>query len=985
MSVHLKVLPWQRQLLPVARQSIYTIPLHVPFADALASGLLSQSGDDPTALSRMRILLPNRRAVRAVADAFLRYSHGRALLMPRLQPIGDVDDDDIGMDNVFDPALAATALQSASHETRLLTIAPLVQAWLETSRGIAVATSEAVATARPLLALLDQLHYAGVDRAAVAKLVEGDLASHWHNTLTFLDIILREWPQILQSMNRVDPAAARVLQLNALAEHWRSKPPADPVIAAGTTGTVPAVAGLLKMIAALPQGTVILPGLDSDMDDEAWNHIKPTHPQYTMKKLLGVLSCDRRSVVPWRSSVTDSAPEQRTRLIHRALLPAEVTSRWRLRGHDENMFAAVKTVEANTLQAEARVVACAMRRQLEVPGKTAALVTPDRALARRVAAQLRRYGITIDDSAGQPLVRTSLYTFFDLIAQCGARKVAPVTFLALAKHPHTACGMTRTAWLEGVRVVDKHVLRGLRPAQGLAGLKRAIDASKFVVDDWFAHLEAALGPWCNAMAGPSRLLQDWLELHIKTAEALAATDAAALTLWQGDFARALSAAFAALSISAKVSTLTIAGADYAATLQQLLAGQTVRPSYGTHPRLFIWGPLEARLQRADLMILGSLNEASWPPAPEVDPFLNDTMRAQLGLPTSDYRLGQSALDFAQGLAAASVLLTRSRKSSTTPQVASRFWQRLSASLELPLAVDAVLLDVAQRMDCPGDIQPVTPPQPAPPVGARPRDLYVTDIELWRRNPYALYAKTILRLRPLEEIDAEPGARERGTAVHAAFESFLKLPDHERTEQQLLACGSAAFAALKDKPAVRALWRPRFEHLARQFLTLQSMRQNWQVLGVEVEGQHEFRKLGFTMRGRADRIDINADLQLDIIDYKSGQYPTDKAVAAGYALQLPLLGLLASCGGFENITGTVESISVWPASPQRNKAAKVKNLAAKTSAEEIMSIAHSKLVELVESFSRPETFYNFVVGPERGPNHDYDHLARVDEWLGRAHE
>ncbi len=981
-----KVCNWQRQRWHLARSSIFNIPLHVPFADALASGLLAQTAGDPASLSRMRILLPNRRAVRAVTDAFLRHSDGRALLMPRLQPIGDVDagdDDRVDMAALLDPALAASAPQSTTHEYRILTLAPLVQAWLSKRQGKVVSVSEALATARPLLALLDQLRYAGVDRTEIAKLVGVDLAEHWQTTLEFLDIILRAWPQILHATNRIDPAEARVVHLTALAERWRQLPPSQPIIAAGTTGTVPAVAALLKVIASLPQGQVILPGLDTGMDDEAWDHIKPTHPQFTLKTLLATLSYDRRSVLPWPASIAPSTPAERTPLIHRALLPAEVTARWRLAVNPENAFEHVKTAEANAPQTEARLVALAMRRQLETPGATAALVTPDRALARRVAAQLRRYGLAIDDSAGQPMVRTALYAFFNLIAECGSKKMAPVAFLGLAKHPLTACGLTRSAWLEGVRLVDKKVLRGPRPAPGLHGLKAEIIANGLMLDQWYEGLSAALTPWCEAMAGPPQRLEDWLVLHIKTAEALAATDENGLALWKGDTSQILSNAFSALIASAKDCPLFISAPDYAATLQHLLAGVVVRPAFGTHPRLFIWGPLEARLQRADLMILGSLNEGSWPPAPEVDPFLNDAMRATLGLPTSDYRIGQSALDFAQGLSAASVLLTRSKKSTTAPLVASRFWQRLQASLAVPLKTDDELLAIAERMDVPRTVQPAKAPQPAPPLSARPRDLYVTDIELWRRNPYALYAKKILRLRPLDDIDAEPGARERGTAVHEAFEAFMKLPEQARTETALLNCGNQALAKLMGKPEVRAFWWPRFEQLAKQFMAIQATREDWQVLVVEVDGHHEFRKLDFIMRGRADRIDINSDRSLDIIDYKSGQAPRVKEIEAGFALQLPLLGLLASCGGFKTNSIDVKAITVWPASVPRDKVAKAQNLAAKISAEALICKAHTVLEKMVDIFSQPQKFYNFDVGPQRGPNHDYDHLARVDEWRGHA--
>ncbi len=966
----------------MARASVFNIPPHVPFADALASGLLADVKGDQIALSRIRILLPNRRAVRTVADAFLRQSDGKALLMPRLQPIGDVDASEDTLATGLDPALGLYAQPSATVEARMLTIVPLVKKWLEGSRKQPVRMSEALAAAQPLLALLDQLHYAGVDRTAVARLVDDDLAQHWQHTLSFLDIVLTHWPQILKTQNKIDPVVARILELRALAVRWQANPPAERIIAAGTTGSVPAVAELVRVIAALPQGTVILPGLDSTMDDAAWDHMKPTHPQYALKNLLAVLSEDRQSVLEWPSAVAASAPEARTIAIQTALLPAIDTARWRLATPAHDAFAAVKTAETNSPQEEARVIALAMRRQLETPGKTAALVTFDRALGRRVAAQLKRYGITVDDSAGQPLVRTSLYAFFELIADCGAQKLAPVALLGLAKHPFTMCGMTRAAWLEGVRLVDKKVLRGPRPTSGLAGLKTAMEANGLALDTWFAHLNAALAPWCDAMTGPPRPLDAWLDLHVKTAEALASQNDGPCLLWAGEVARAMNTALVAVLASARDNPVTVEPADYAAFLQHILALQVIRPIYGTHPRLFIWGPLEARLQRADLMILSGLNEASWPPAPEVDPFLSDIMRGKLGLPTSEFRLGQSAHDFTQGLGASSVLLTRSKKSSTAPLVKSRFWQRLAASLGAQLSTDDELLDVANSIDVPDVVDPAKEPKPTPPLAARPKDLYVTDIELWRRNPYALYAKRMLRLRPLDDIDGEPDARERGTALHAAFETFMKLPEAARSHMALLDCGRTALYKFFYMPKVSALWWPRFELLAEQFMALQAARVGWSVVGVEVIGQHAFPAMDFTMRGIADRIDKNDENKLDIIDYKSGDPPTAKEIKAGYALQLPLLGLLASNSGFESVQGKAERLSIWPAKAKRDEKPKITNLAAKTSAEELISTAYYTLKSMVEEFSKVEKYYKFEVGPERGPNHDYDHLARVNEWLGR---
>src|SRR5690606_20009946 len=115
--------------------------------------------------------------------------------------------------------------------------------------------------------------------------------------------------------------------------------------------------------------------------------------------------------------------------------------------------------------------------------------------------------------------------------------------------------------------------------------------------------------------------------------------------------------------------------SYSYFFDELLSARVVRPRFGLHPRLFIWGPLEARLQHADRMILGGLNEGTWPGEANIDPWVNRPMRAAMGLEPPERRIGLSAHDFAEGASAEEAVLSRALKVEGAPAVASRWWLR----------------------------------------------------------------------------------------------------------------------------------------------------------------------------------------------------------------------------------------------------------------------------------------------------------------------
>ncbi len=968
--------------------NVCSIATGLPFVDVLAAGVLARHGA-ALELAEVTILLPTRRACRSLREAFLRQSEGQALLLPAIQPIGEVDAEELLLESEELWYEAGAGERPISGLRRQLLLSRLIMA----RDGTSLDAAQAAGLARELAVLIDQMQTERLDFAALADIVPAELAEHWQLTLDFLAIVTETWPGVLAAEQASDPAAHRNRLLEARIRAWHEKPPSAPVIAAGSTGSIPASADLLHCVARLPAGCVVLPGLDQLLDAEAWQALDddPGHPQFGLRRLLAHLGVERADVMPWNGDQPVTSGE-RLRLITEALKPAAVTAFW----PDVPAPAAValdgfERLDCPAPLEEARTIALLLRHALEVPGRTAALVTPDRGLARRVAAELGRWGLEVDDSAGQPLAATPPGVYLRLVAALLSEEVAPLALLAALKHPLAAGGIERVAFLRRLRRLEHLVLRGPRPAAGFAGLRAALSAEDSELSAWLTQLEALAAPMASLLAGEAAL-GELLAEHVALAEALAATDKdpGAERLWAGE-AGETAARFVAELAQAADALPPIAGTSYAALFDTLLAGQAVRPRFGRHPRLFIWGLLEARLQSADLIVLGGLNEGTWPPAPRPDPWLSRPMRAAIGLPEPERRIGLTAHDFVQAAAAPKVVLTRADKVDGTPTVPSRWLLRIEAFLDgskMRWAGDEAppWLFWQDRLDGPAEAtRPSLPPAPRPPLPARPRTLAVTDIETWIRDPYALYAKRLLGLKPLQPIDADPGAAERGVMIHQALELFLERHPKELPEnaiEELLECGREAFGEALARPGVLAFWWPRFERIAAWVVAqLEDLAAagRWPAAS-EVTGEFRLADHDFSVRAKADRIDRLEDGGLAIVDYKTGGLPKAKEIKSGSAPQLALEALIAEAGGFAEVDpAEVALLSHWRLSGG-DPAGEVKDV--KTEMIDLMKDTRLGLERLVVAYDNAATPYRAKPRPALAPRWaDYDHLARVREWSG----
>jgi ATP-dependent helicase/nuclease subunit B len=1018
---------------------VFTIPASAPFLPTLIKALTGGKlgvvpAGDPLALAAATLYLPTRRACRLLRDAFLDVLDGDAAILPRIIAIGDIDEDEIAFAEAAagDIATDALALPPAlgGLERRLL-LTHLVTKWATSPRLhglggsplVAQTPAAACALADDLARLIDDMTTRAVPWEKLDDLVPEQFDVYWQQTLTFLQIARRQWPEILKERDCIEAVERRDALIKAEAARLARKTD-GPVIVAGSTGSIPSTAELIATIARLPHGAVVLPGLDTDLDEASWQMIAgdkevtapaPGHPQFAMQALLKRIGIGRDAVENL------AEPWGRERLVSEVLRPAAATDIWRQRAaapdfdaHAEQAVSTLTVIEAATPEEEALAIAVALRKAVH-DGKTAALVTPDRALGRRVLAALSRWDIAVEDSGGNALADTSAGIFARLAAEAALGGIEPVALLALLKHPLLGLGLHETQ--TAVAALERAVLRGPRPRAGSAGLSRAVATIRAQLDEFRRGKRGDIHPSDPRTGLTDGEIKAAAELVARLAETLAPLETiadedsfagfaarhrqvlAALSR-QDDAESALSGpdgaklgeALDELAASEAAGGLPIAKRDYVELLAAALAGRVVRrpPRPGTRVRIL--GLLEARLTESDRVVLGGLVEGTWPPESKNDAWLSRPMRLALGLDLPERRIGLTAHDFAQLLGAREVILTHAGKIAGTPTVPSRFIQRLAAVAgtrwQKAITRGNEYLALARELDRPDNVTPAPQPAPTPPRAARPKSLSVTEIEDWLRDPYTIYAKHILRLRPLDPVDTEPGAAERGNVIHAAVGDFTKLFAKDLPADpvgKLIALGEPHFQALDDFPEARAFWRPRFLRIAHWFARWEVERRSAiTAIVAEIHGKIDI-PLGettFRLRGIADRIERRADGGYVILDYKTGAARSEKQVRTGLAPQLTLEAAILRKGGFDNIPADASVAEiVYVLLKGGEPAGEYKAITFKEGTPDSQADgALEKLTALARRFDDETEAYRSLVHP-MWTNHygQYDHLARVKEW------
>ncbi|MCT4655742.1 MAG: double-strand break repair protein AddB [Cohaesibacter sp.] len=1032
---------------PRFRPNVFSIPPGAAFLTTLIDGLIDgeliKGFDiaDPAQLAEVTIYVPTRRTAEGLKAAFLTHLRKRgwqALILPTIHVIGDVDEDllplkvGIGSDDGF--WSLPTAMDSLE---RRLIMTQMVHRWAQAraravlqlgpaqALHVSATPTDAAYLAIDLLSLIDAVHREQTDWQLLSSLVPEDYGAYWQMSLEFLKIATEVWPDILAERELVDPIERRNevldLELESLKIHK------GPVIAAGSTGSIPATARLLSAVANHPQGALILPGLDFALDEPSWQAIGTLHPiegqgegiaghpQFNLKQLLDGMGLTRADVRPLGE--IGKALSIRERLLSEALRPAETTDKWNealgaFMGDERQIaFADVALAKAANEQEEARIAALALRETLAEPGKTAALVTPDRALARRVMIELRRWSINVEDSAGMPLGETPPALLLRLMLECLVDDLAPVSLLAVLKHPLTAFGMKRSDVRRVARFLETEILRGPRLGKGLTPLIKEYERLKAkrleedtgeelpeiwsLTESLLERLQAAFAPLeARLQAAEPLPLSLWMADLIAMAEAVALDEEKSPQRLYDEAAGRAIRSFFERATQQSSDGILLSGTDLAPFLVAMMSGETVLSPSSAHPRLQLLGTLEARLLDVDRVVIGGLNEGSWPAQTKSDAWLSRPMRAGMKLEPPERRTGLAAHDFAQGMGRREVILLRAEKMAGSPTVPSRWLLRLQAvageeASRAMAARGAKYERWAKELDAPGDARLIPRPNPKPALDRRPRSLSVTEIETWVRDPYALYARHVLGLRALDGIGLPPGGAEKGSIIHEALGRFTQEWDRafdHRAYERLLEIGREEFARMENFPDLLAFWWPRFERIAHWFIFDWEARRDEQTAsrfaeiggGVVLDMAHA----PFELRGRADRLDILKDGTLSVIDFKTGQPPSAKQVLPGFAPQLALEAYMAKLGGFKDIPPNIEvSDMAWIKLSGGRTAGEIKSGIEKDyAAEDIVELIGKRLLALITAYDKPDQGYQSRARPmfERFES-PFDHLARVKEW------
>ncbi|EJC74897.1 double-strand break repair protein AddB, alphaproteobacterial type [Rhizobium leguminosarum bv. trifolii WSM2012] len=1044
---------------------ILTIPAGLSFLKTLATTLCDgrltplfrHETDDPLSLSRVTIYLPTRRAVRVLRSEFVDLLGGRSAILPVIRPLGETDDDS----GYFDEALPATIdlAQPLSNTARLLELARLILAWRNKLPEIVrhihsdsplvapASPADAIWLARNLAELIDSIETEDLDWSELSKLDTGDYAAWWQLTAEFLQIASAFWPERLSELGKSSPARHRNAILRAEASRLSATKTTGPIIIAGSTGSVPATADLIAAVAHMPEGVIVLPGLDLSMPEKDWQMVAPepapgqlanpasrSHPQYGLSSLLKRLKLTRAEVTALDRPEPDL--DRRAEILSRALVPAEATSDWGAwknalpEGAFTSAFADVSLIEAANEREEATAIAIALRLALERPGQDgesrAALITPDRNLARRVMADLSRFGILADDSAGTPLAATPQGTLLQLLLEATLRPGDPVAIVSLLKHPLARFGLERDALISATRALEMLALRGgvaevdISRLESLLTHQLAEQAEDRHAPQWRKALapdaaEAAYDlarrvtqatePLASALMRhrpedrgrtASFTLSDWAERTGRSLEAVAVDPHGNLAdLWSDEAGDALAAL-----LSEVIDTngqMEADGPQWIDIMAALAAGHAVKPRALSHPRLFIFGTLEARLQSVNTLILGGLNEGTWPGQTANNPFIPRMMKTEIGLEPPERRIGQLAHDFEMANGTRHLIYSRALRQGSTPTVASRWLQRL-----LALAGEAFEAELKGRgnrflrwagLIDRGEAQaPAQRPSPKPPLVLQPKSYSFSEVGRLRRDPYAIYARRILRLDPVDPFNRDPGAAERGTLYHTIIDRFIReahvagTPDAAAAMERIL---SELFDMERLPPHIDAVWRPRFRAVARAFLDWEAGRRpGIRKTLTEVRGGVELEAINIRLNGVADRIDVTGPNAADIIDYKTGYNPSPTQARVLLDPQLALEAAALSAGAFRDAGSLVPQdllyVRLRPGRRFLVDTVNNESSARSDKAKSAMDLAEESIDQLVKFVSLLQSgekgFTSRLIPAQQFDfGGDYDHLARVSEW------
>jgi ATP-dependent helicase/nuclease subunit B len=883
---------------------------------------------------------------------------------------------------------------------RRLELSQLISRFLDQEPDFATRSS-IYDLADSLALLLAEMHDEDLTPAALDTIDVQDTSGHWARARRFLSIISTFFDP---AQNQPPMPEARLKMIvDKLCDDWALSPPSHPIIVAGSTGSRGTTSQFMQLVAQLPQGAIVFPGVDFSLSPDTWDKIRDTsafeHPQFRFSAFTDTLGLHPSAIQNWTTSL--GLNSDRNRLVSLALQPAPVTDQWMTQGPIfQSVTSACKDVtliEAPDARSEAVSIALALRKATD-DGQKAALITPDRTLARHVTAVLDRWGITPDDSAGIPLNQTPPGRLLRHVSSQLGRAVSSEHLLILLKHPLVASGKADNEQMRGFHLLwTRRLEKSLRrygPAFPVredlvewahqASEGRVVDPTQLIWVHWVA----------DAIDAFSNTGTQHLSAHIERVIEVAKT------LVQGPISNdyselwSHSAGREALKVISELEKEAVHGGEmtpteFASLFSALIGRGLARDLSPKHPDIMIWGTLEARAQGADLVILGGLNDSVWPALPAPDPWFSRDMRKQIGLNPPEQQIGLSAHDFQQAVGAQTVILTRAKRNAEAETVASRWLIRLTnllagmsdegaKTLEGMRERGRVFIDMAHRLEQPKvSIPSAHRPSPRPPKEARPRQLSVTRIETLVRDPYQIYASRVLRLNKLNPLTQSADARDRGMAFHKVMEEFVehsRQESHPEAAARLIATAERVLEEVVLWPAARRVWLGRIKKIALPLAIREAeQRAKGHTIAKEIKGGYHLKDIDFSLTCEADRIDETASGDYIIYDYKTGAPPSVKQTET-VNMQLHLEAMMLENSGFPSIhTGRVSEIAY---------------LGLDRNVTQTCIPLHPGDTEKTEE--RFRTLINNYDDPQQGYTSrrvvqsityagDFDHLARVGEW------
>lgn len=932
-----------------------------------AKAMAALTHDNPLALIHHTLFLPTRRSARAFEKCLAAHTEHGLFSPPRIIALTDFPPE------AFD--CEQSAILPTATERHLLMVELLRGKHFDALLGEQKSLPQLLSHASALLDQIDELFLFEVPQDNLSSLVRHDLPQNQIQALRVLHQVYSEWEPFLKRQGFCDPTQMRVVRYREYIKTLRDYP--HPVIALGIEAAYGFVRDLLKAIMKTRGGAVILGGPE-DGELSRRDSEKAHHPDFHLNRLLESMGCERSTL-----SFINSTKEHPRRLLLEGVFQnhTNVTTSGPLKEEEtKNLF----LLESGTLFEEAEAITLMMAEAVVDPLKTVALVTTNQTLTAYVMALLERFGIKADHSKAHAFRSTPLGRLLLLVASFLVSPYSPVTLLSLLKHPYVSLDQGRLSVLALARFLENNVMRTDRMVRGERDLfiKTMPEGEKALLTKLLNMKERGQ----NLLHGkePTSLAQALLLLQSSLEELCFKTTLEGIgSIYDTPEGEKFKGWIASVMVSPLGKT-TLEMQHFPSILRELMDAIPVSKAWGYHPRVFILGPLETRLLSFDRVILADFNEGRWPRKSSDAVWMNQRMRQDVGIVSDVIQMSQEADDLRALLSLKEVFITRALRVDGSPSVPSRWLLRLQAfctqkNVQLS-SVDhykewARLIWHEPLKKVNPLLRPLEKPMALPPLGARPKRLTISGLNLLKRNPYAFYVNSILKLNALKPLIHQLDALQFGVRLHQVLADALILEDSgsRLTHDVLNALGGRIFASYTSSPLWRYFWQHRLNECFDHFLSLdKNLSYAPQKRFGEVKVTFPFHTdFGdFEIIAKADRLDLITPHGAVLIDYKTGRTPTASSIKKGEDIQLALEGVMVNEGAFRICDAQVtKGLEYWDLKNGR-----------RVSVEEVDTVignAESALIELLEQY--------YKVGAAYKINFDHlsdeiRHFSRWEEWI-----